>query len=372
MAINKAVAHPPKSHAGLKNCIDYVLRTDKITADLTAVTGPYEADLVQSKLVYQAFLKEKKIWNKDNGRMCAHNVISWHKDEQITPEQAFDFGLEFAEKCFPNHQTLVAVHLDRDHIHCHLVTNSVSFIDGRKLHSSKKDLEKMKQMTNEMCRQKSLTVAEKGKHFDGSDIELGEVISWDKDKYKMFQINNKQSFVWDCAIAVLEAVKECFDQATFIERMKNAGWIVHWSDKRKHITFENEKGQKVRDSNLAKTFQLKAGKEDLVHEFIRQRENAGFRRDTESLLRSAGAQADAQRKLVSESGTGREQSEAARRSAEAERRNAKDAGRTVISRETQSEAEYRERQLAQQRRLDAEKEARTVRKRNRRRSGPEL
>ena len=42
-------------------------------------------------LVYQTFLEEKKLWNKDSGRMYAHNIIYWHKDEQITPEQAFEF-----------------------------------------------------------------------------------------------------------------------------------------------------------------------------------------------------------------------------------------------------------------------------------------
>ena len=80
--------------------------------------------------------------------MYAHNIISWHKDEQITPEQALEFGKEFAENWFSGFQTLVAVHKDKDHIHCHLVTNSVSYEDGRKLHNTKKDLERMKQLTN--------------------------------------------------------------------------------------------------------------------------------------------------------------------------------------------------------------------------------
>lgn len=68
----------------------------------------------------------------------------------------------------------MAVHKDKDHIHCHLVTNSVSYEDGRKLHNTRKDLECMKQLTNQMCRERELTVAEKGKHFDGSRIEKGK------------------------------------------------------------------------------------------------------------------------------------------------------------------------------------------------------
>ena len=72
------------------------------------------------------------MWDKDSGSMYAHNIIAWHKDEQITAEQAFEFGKQFAEKWFSGFQTLVAVHKDKDHIHCHLVTNSVSYEDGRK------------------------------------------------------------------------------------------------------------------------------------------------------------------------------------------------------------------------------------------------
>ena len=67
------------------------------------------------------------------------------------------------KKWFSGFQTLVAVHKDKEHIHCHLVTNSVSYEDGRKLHNTKKDLECMKQLTNQMCRERGLTIAEKRK-----------------------------------------------------------------------------------------------------------------------------------------------------------------------------------------------------------------
>ena len=59
------------------------------------------------------------------------------------------------------------MHKDRDHVHLHLVTNTVSYEDGHKLHNSKKDLERMKEMTNQMCVERGLTVAQKGKDFHG-------------------------------------------------------------------------------------------------------------------------------------------------------------------------------------------------------------
>lgn len=58
--------------------------------------------------------------------MYNHNVISFAPDDPITPSQALAFGKEFAEKWFPKYQTLIAVHQDREHLHIHFVTNTVS------------------------------------------------------------------------------------------------------------------------------------------------------------------------------------------------------------------------------------------------------
>ena len=244
MAVNKTINKRTNTHGAMRNCIEYVLRQDKTGELLTYVTGPYCHDEINYDLVYRTFLEEKKMWNKDSGRMYAHNIISWHKDEQITLEQAFEFGKEFAEKWFSGFQTLVAVHKDKEHIHCHLVTNSVSYEDGRKLHNTRNDLERMKQLTNQMCRERGLTVAEKGKHFDGSQIEKGEVIAWSKDKYNLFRQQVKESFVADCAMAVLKALENCISKEKFIEKMKQFGWNVNWTEKRKHITFQNQDGKK--------------------------------------------------------------------------------------------------------------------------------
>ena len=274
MAVNKTINKRTNTHGAMRNCIEYVLRQDKTSELLTYVTGPYCHNEINYDLVYRTFLEEKKMWNKDTGRMYAHNIISWHKDEQITPEQAFEFGKEFAENWFSGFQTLVAVHKDKDHVHCHLVTNSVSYEDGRKLHNTRKDLERMKQLTNQMCRERGLTVAEKGKHFDGSQIEKGEVIAWSKDKYNLFHQQVKDSLVADCAMAVLKALENCISKEKFKEKMKQFGWNVNWTEKRKHITFQNQDGKKVRDSNLSKTFHLDISKEGLENEFDRNRKKS--------------------------------------------------------------------------------------------------
>ena len=413
MAVNKTINKRTNTHGAMRNCIEYVLRQDKTSELLTYITGPYCHNEINYDLVYRTFLEEKKMWNKDTGRMYAHNIISWHKDEQITPEQAFEFGKEFAENWFSGFQTLVAVHKDKDHIHCHLVTNSVSYEDGRKLHNTKKDLERMKQFTNQMCRERGLTVAEKGKHFDGSQIEKGEVIAWSKDKYNLFRQQVKESFVADCAMAVLKALENCISKEKFIEKMKQFGWNVNWTEKRKHITFQNQEGKKVRDSNLFKTFHLDISKEGLENEFNGNRkkardsanrdsrsdeELAGYYRQVEAACEGAGGVTGAsdgrERRVTGEKSedervypeiSGKDtqaengkteailrESRNARRNSEIKRRNSSFDNRTVRNAEAESIASEEQRRFEEQKRLEEQERARAARRRNKRRSGPEL
>ena len=413
MAVNKTINKRTNTHGAMRNCIEYVLRQDKTSELLTYVTGPYCRDEIKYDLVYRTFLEEKKMWDKDSGRMYAHNIISWHKDEQITQEQAFEFGKEFAENWFSGFQTLVAVHKDKDHIHCHLVTNSVSYEDGRKLHNTKKDLERMKQLTNQMCRERGLTVAEKGKHFDESQIEKGEVIAWSKDKYNLFRQQVKDSFVADCAMAVLKALENCISKEKFIEKMKQFGWNVNWTEKRKHITFQNQDGKKVRDSNLSKTFHLDISKEDLENEFDRNYERvraeaertngadeelAGYYRQVEATCEGAGGVTGAsdgrERRVTGEKSedervypeiSGKDtqaengkteailrESRNARRNSEIKRRNSSFDNRTVRNAEAESIASEEQRRFEEQKRIEEQERARAARRRNKRRSGPEL
>ena len=270
MAINKTINKSTKSHGAMRNCIEYVTRVDKTRGELVAVIGPYEQDVITYDGVYQSFLEEKRIWGKDSGRMYAHNIISWHEDEPITPEQALEFGKEFAQQWFDGFQSLVGVHIDRKHVHCHIVTNSVSFMDGHKLHNTKKDLQRMKDFTNRMCVERGLSVAQKGRDFHGNELEQGTVSAWSKDKYHLMQNEAKNSFVADCGIACLDALEASCSREEFIRQMAERGWSVIWKDSRKHITFQNAEGKKVRDSNLSKTFHLDISKEALANEFERQ------------------------------------------------------------------------------------------------------
>lgn len=280
MAINKVVNTSTKSHGAMRNVLEYVLRDEKVKEGYVDISGPYSGATINYDEIYQSWLAEKKLWDKDSGRMYSHHVISFHQDEKITPKQVLDIGKALAEKFYSGHQYVIGVHQDKKHLHCHIVTNSVSYIDGRKLHQTKKDLQRQKDFTNDICRQQGLSVAEKGKHFDGSPIDQGEVIVWNKDKYNLLANDSKKSFLAECALAIINALKQCFNKEMFIDNMKNQGWSVNWNETKKHITFVNEEGSKVRDTNISKTFSMNISKKDLLNEFERQNT---IRTETEEL-----------------------------------------------------------------------------------------
>ncbi len=398
MAINKAVSKPAKSHGAMRNTIEYVLREDKVKEGYLDVIGPHLEQEITSDMVYRSWIQEKEIWDKDSERMCAHNIISFHKDEQITPAEVLEIGRAFTEKFFPDYQSVLGVHQDKDHLHCHIVTNTVSYMDGRKLHQSKKDLELQKVFTNNLCRERGLHVAEKGHHFDGSLIEAGEIITWDKNTYRLLTNKSKKSFVADCGIALMEVIPKSASKEEFISGMAEKGWSVKWEDKRKHIVFENENGDKVRDSKIEKTFSgFHVNKEALINEFERQNEvrlgtaeDIGDRVDSgepeSEYLQQYYAEVESAIAGITGGGSGGSDTEAGigdRVSEESDTdtliREVKDdiaisrtQDRAIISSENKSVARERERRLEEQRRALEQERAREDRKRSRGHSGPSL
>lgn len=275
MAIYKVInsSKAVNTHGGMKNCLRYVFADGKTAPELCYVIG--SADSGNDPItVYRDFIRVKKEFRKDIGRQYIHAVLSFAPGENITPEEALDFGIDFADKVWSGHQCAVAVHTDKEHIHCHMVVNTVSYIDGSKSHKSKKNLQKDKEICNRMCEERGLSVAVKKAHFDGTPMSPGDISSWDKDTYKLLTQSTKKSYLADCGIAVMKAIKGSTDKDSFIQRMNEYGWQVQWSDKRKHIVFINADGKKVRGANLQKTFNINATKEGITDEFRRKRTNS--------------------------------------------------------------------------------------------------
>lgn len=121
------------------------------------------------------FKTTRDLFGQDKGRQ-AYMVIQSFKPGEVTAESANEIGLEFAEKCFKGHEVAVYTHTDKEHIHNHLVVNSVHFETGRKLQINKKDIYELQAYNDQIARNRGLSVLdnkEKAKErYVRTDYEL--------------------------------------------------------------------------------------------------------------------------------------------------------------------------------------------------------
>lgn len=112
----------------------------------------------------------KRQFQKEDGTIAYHGYQSF-KEGEVTAELAHQIGIRLATELWGDrYQVLIATHLDKDsHIHNHFVINTVSFVDGRKFHRTKKDYLQMREKSDALCKEYGLSVIEnpmgKGKHY---------------------------------------------------------------------------------------------------------------------------------------------------------------------------------------------------------------
>lgn len=263
MAIIKSVKN---SHSSIKGIVDYVTKKEKTIGKKLCSGFNCNPDTAAKEMQIT-----KELYGKTDGRTYKHFVQSFPPDEKITPQQAHEIAKEFVESCplFADFEVLCSTHVDREHIHTHIIVNSVSFIDGHKFQMSKKDLEKMKVLNNKLCLEHGFSVCEIGKKK--SDME--GIIAYDTNKYQFLKKAKEgkvKSYVQDTAIAVYDSMRESRSKEDFISAMEKKGYSVNWQDNHKYIVFTNSEGKKVRNSNLQKTYNMKVSKDELI-EFFKEK-----------------------------------------------------------------------------------------------------
>ena len=141
----------------LNYAIDYIINPEKTDGGrLVSSFGcsPKTADLEM------AITADKG--SKNGNRLAYHMVQSFAQDDDITPEKAHELGMEFAKKVTGGrHEFVVSTHIDGNCIHNHIIFNSVNFIDYTKYDNTKKDIKRMRNINDKICRENNLSVIEK-------------------------------------------------------------------------------------------------------------------------------------------------------------------------------------------------------------------
>ena len=207
----------------------------------------------QSALSEMQLTKER--FRKTDGRQYYHFVQSFSEQDNLTSQEVHAIGLELAKREFPDFEVLVATHIDTDHLHNHLVVNSVSFQDGHKLHQSAADLQAHRQANDKICIAHGLEILPPPqKQVEQKRMNTREYRSAAKGENWKFRLIN----------TVDQCMRYASTREDFISLMESEGYQVRWTDSRKNITYTTPQGMKCRDDRLHES---KYTKEVMEREF---------------------------------------------------------------------------------------------------------
>lgn len=129
------------------------------------------------------FKATRELWGKTDG-IQAHHVIQSFKPGEVSPEMANQIGQDLARKIAKGHETVVYTHTDKDHIHNHIVINAVSFEDGSKYQSSKKDLYNIREQSDCLCLERGLSVVKEPSAHTRYTLAEKSLLDKGKDSWK--------------------------------------------------------------------------------------------------------------------------------------------------------------------------------------------
>ena len=209
---------------------------------------------------FHEFMATKKFYGKDNGIFYYHYAQSFSPSEKITPNQAHEIALEFAEKAWSGHEVLVTTHCDANHIHSHFVINSVGFESGMKLRQSPSTIKHLRKLSDEICIAHGLSVL---KPYEGG----GKRMSTRVYRARMKGESWKQKLADD----IDKAMEFSGSRDEFERAMSILGYRITWTDERKYLTFHCPNEKSCRDIKLHDEKYLK----DNIERELLQREFPG-------------------------------------------------------------------------------------------------
>ena len=157
--------------------------------------------------------RTKRMFMKEDGILAFHGYQSF-KPGEVTPDIAHEIGLKLAEELWPDHQVIVATHLDKDHIHSHFVVNSVSLY-GNKFNATKASYRQMRAVSDQLCKEYGLSViTEHQEYFPKHYAE------WDAEQ------NGQPTWRSSIKVDMDMAIKYSMTFQEFISEMKKKGYVL--------------------------------------------------------------------------------------------------------------------------------------------------
>ena len=151
-------------NTNLGKCVKYIMnpaKTDngKLVTPINMVFGPNDWQSATRQMN-----NTKTHFGKPGGRLAYHMEQSF-KPGEVSPEVAHQIGVELAKELFGDkYEVVVATHIDKDHIHSHIILNSVSFVDGHKFHQpNAMYYDRIRKLSDQLCARYGLSIIKEAK-----------------------------------------------------------------------------------------------------------------------------------------------------------------------------------------------------------------
>ncbi|MFC5369833.1 relaxase/mobilization nuclease domain-containing protein [Arcanobacterium bovis] len=205
----------------LKAAIEYIVNPTKTNGGIMTSSNCGIPSIAES--VHRGFERTMEAAENDRtvgrpGVVLAHHVIQAFKPGEITPNKAHDLGVEFIEKILggnDEYDYVIATHVDRDHIHNHIIFNPINRKTLRRYRMPPTNVYKYRKVSNEITRREGLSVThEFGEGFKSFDSKaLGDIYARARGR------SNKAKL----EALIDEACRNTFSWESFTESMKEIG-----------------------------------------------------------------------------------------------------------------------------------------------------
>ena len=162
MAVTKT--HPIKST--LKAAINYICNPEKTGGKLLVSSYGCAAETADIEF---SWTRRHAI---DKGTHLGRHLIQAFEPGEVTPEEAHEIGMQLAKEILGGkYEFVLTTHIDKNHIHNHLIFNAVSFTDYKHYHSNKRSYHYIRRTSDRICKEHGLSVIIPGKDKGKSYIE---------------------------------------------------------------------------------------------------------------------------------------------------------------------------------------------------------
>ncbi len=212
-----------KTNSNLSHMIDYALNSEKTSSEQFL----YESviNLPDVKTAYAHMQATKERFEKTGG-VLGYHIIQSFKPGEITADRCHELGRKLAGEMFgAGYEIVIGTHLNKEHLHNHIVVNSVSFASGKKLRFNKQSYRELQEISDQLCRKYGLSVIESKAH--GKSYK-----EWLNEK------EGKPTVRGQIRQDIDQAIKESFNYGTFIANLEKRGYLIKDSPSRTYTALK--------------------------------------------------------------------------------------------------------------------------------------